>query len=318
MEENLVGYLLNALDENTHREVEVYLRTQPEAQGRLELLRRSLRPLEADRGSFEPPPGLVERTIARAQKERSPDIIPMPVSVAARVPVRPSWWHRSDVLVAAGLLICVVGLGAPGVYRLRAYHQSRTECAENMRVMHQSLVHYADTHNGALPRVEERPRRNVPGIFVPTLVDAGTLTRTVNVRCPANGQPANQAVTLSDLDGMSQEDFDRHARRMAGCYAYALGYRDAQGRLQGHRIDDGADLPILADRPLTDEQNEVRGNSPNHAGGQNVLYIGGHVRFTKTPTVGVDNDHIYLNRMNKVAAGVDRDDAVLGAGADMP
>src|SRR5262249_17326252 len=54
--ENLLGYLLNALDENIHREVEAHLATSTEAQGRLELLRQALAPLAADRKDA-PPPG---------------------------------------------------------------------------------------------------------------------------------------------------------------------------------------------------------------------------------------------------------------------
>jgi hypothetical protein len=61
----------------------------------------------------------------------------------------------------------------------------------------------------------------------------------------------------------------------------------------------------------------MRGSSANH-GGQNVLYIGGNVRFHKTPAAGRDQDHIFMNRLHQVAAGVDRDDTVLGLSADRP
>lgn len=315
MDENLVGYLLNALDESTQRQVEEYLRSEPGAQRRLDLLRRTLKPLELDRDQIEPPAGLAERTVARA-RTRSREIIMIPAP-PARSAAHAAWWHRSDVLVAAGLLICVVGLGAPGLYRLRSFYQNRSECSDNMRVMHQALVGYADNHGGNLPQVEDRPRRNMAGVFVPTLNDAGVMTPGVNVRCASNGRPTQQTLTLTDLDQMSQDDFDHHAQRLSGCYAYTLGYRDAQGRLHGYRIDDPDDIPILADKPLVTADG-VRGNSPNHASGQNILYIGGNVRFTKDPAAGIENDHIYLNRLHKVAAGVDRDDAVLGTSIDKP
>ena len=85
------------------------------------------------------------------------------------------------------------------------------------------------------------------------------------------------------------------ARRLAGCYAYTLGYRDSEGRLCGLRID--ADqayndyLPIMADRPPFDQTNYLSvaagKNSPNHDGtGQNVLYLSGRVAFSTNRTVG--------------------------------
>lgn len=316
MNDNLVGYLLNALDSQTQREVEEYLRTDPEAQKQLDLLRKSLRPLETDRDRIDPPPGLADRTLVRVRK-RTREIIPMPAAPAMpRAPVS-SWWHRGDVLVAAGLLICVVGLGAPGLYRLRASYLSRAECANNMRGMHQTFASYADTHNGNLPQVEEKPRRNLAGIFVPTVNESGVAARQMNVRCPSNGRPSIPSLTLAELDALSAEEFEQHAQRLGGCYAYTLGYRDKQNGLHGYRSDDHSDIPILADRPATDGGG-IRGNSPNHNGGQNVLYIGGYVRFVKQPEAGLESDHIYLNRLNRVAAGVDRDDTVLGASMDRP
>jgi hypothetical protein len=60
-------------------------------------------------------------------------------------------------------------------------------------------------------------------------------------------------------------------------------------------------------------------NSPNHGGqGQNVLYIGGNVRWCANPAAGRDGDNIYLNRDRKVQAGVSRDDTVLGSGDARP
>ena len=41
MDENLVGYLLNALDDTAHGEVEAYLLSHPEARERLATLKRA-------------------------------------------------------------------------------------------------------------------------------------------------------------------------------------------------------------------------------------------------------------------------------------
>ena len=63
-----------------------------------------------------------------------------------------------------------------------------------------------------------------------------------------------------------------------------------------------ADLPPPASiQPLPSGPSYLRNpqhwrafNSRNHCGeGQNVLYADGHVRFQRTPAVGVDGDNIY-------------------------
>src|SRR6266852_1241886 len=58
MDENLIGYLLDALDSDTRQETERYLLKNPEARAQLEKLEQALEPLEADREADEPPPDL--------------------------------------------------------------------------------------------------------------------------------------------------------------------------------------------------------------------------------------------------------------------
>ena len=64
---------------------------------------------------------------------------------------------------------------------------------------------------------------------------------------------------------------------------------------------------------------EGPGNSLNHGGGgQNVLYIGGNVRYVTTRTVGIGGDDIYVNLHQRVLAGVTPSDTVLGASDASP
>ena len=81
----------------------------------------------------------------------------------------------------------------------------------------------------------------------------------------------------------------------------------------------GTDLyPILADRPASaDTAKQIsRENSPNHGGGQNILFVGGHVEFRRDHTI--NGDDIFVNRNHRVAAGLDEWDYVLGASDDRP
>jgi hypothetical protein len=116
------------------------------------------------------------------------------------------------------------------------------------------------------------------------------------------------------------------ARRLSGCYAYTLGYRDSQHRLTGIRYDPAEGnndyLPIMADRPPFDQRNYLSaaaGNSLNHGGaGQNVLYLSGRIEFCKDRMAGVNRKDIFLNKKRRPEAGLDKWDCVLGGSAFQP
>jgi prepilin-type processing-associated H-X9-DG protein len=305
MDENLVGYLLKSLDPDTHRQVDAYLRANPEARRRLELLRQALEPLAADADEEAPPPGLCVRTlarIARQQRRRAP----RPAALNLPPAPRPSCsqtagatrgrWRRADVLVAAGLLLTVLGLAFSALPRL--WRDSRVyACQNNLRLFHQALADYSDRHSHAFPKIEDQPPRNVAGVFVPILRDAGALPTGVSLTCPGKGSDAASGTQGLELGKLQ--------------YAYSLGYL-ATGALYGLTSDDDDRLPIMADGPDVRDGQVFPGNSLNHEGrGQNILFIDGHVEFSKARALGVDD--IYLNQDGLVAAGRGRFDAVLGA-----
>jgi hypothetical protein len=214
------------------------------------------------------------------------------------------------VLVAAALLIVVGGLGAAWLVRShQAYHQ--VECANNLRQFDAALENYADLHNGQYPWVGAEPPKNFAGSFVPALNESGVMPSGLSVDCPGDPPRPPSALTFADLERMYREkpdEFESTIRRLAGGYAYSLGYKDPAGfGLLGltRASDDG--LPIMADAPSGLGGNDVRpGNSPNHGGtGQNVLFKGGNVRFLTTSA-------IYCNGEGRVAAGHSAQDAPVG------
>ncbi len=64
MHEQLIGYLLRALDDAERSEVERLLASDGEARRALELLRKSIQPLELQQDASAPPPGLAAKTCA--------------------------------------------------------------------------------------------------------------------------------------------------------------------------------------------------------------------------------------------------------------
>ena len=78
--------------------------------------------------------------------------------------------------------------------------------------------------------------------------------------------------------------------------------------------DDGA-MPLLADAPMRNGEVHC---SINHPHGQNVLFLGGNVRFCSHVNVGIDRNDIFVNDDGRVGAGLRRFDSVLGRPEERP
>lgn len=324
MDENLVGYLLNALDSDTQQEVEASLRKSSELRSRLKLLERSLAPLDADREMLELRPGLVLSTLARIaefQCRKLPDAPPPPKSQS--VPISRPRFRRADALVAALLLIVVGSIGSSYLLRVWREYHGRAECRNNLSHIWRGLQIYCDTHEGSFPAVEANGPRGVAGIFVPTLGERGLLGPEISVTCPAQERrpPSRRTVReMEELYDKNPDAFRSEARMLSGGYAYTLGYLDMNGGYHGLRCDSVESgnlklLPIVADRLDTPTQR----NSANHGGeGQNVLYLDGHVEWRTSREAGINRDDIFVNWDNQVLAGKAREDSVLGSGDASP
>jgi hypothetical protein len=284
MDENLIGYLLNALEPDERRRVEDYLRDHPDARQKLELLRSALAPLESDREQPATPAGLVERTMTRIREVIGKPRIRVPLLDGGGPDFSKSRWRAVDVLVGCCILMLVGGLGTSGVMQVRQF-RDRTECQNNLRNGYGSLTSYAQVHNGQLPTISNRPPYNHVGSFVVILSQSGQLPPQVKLACPSGTAPT---------------------------FAYYLPYRDGAGGLHGliagTEHADPDTMPVMADVPQVQ----------THGRGFNVLLLGGAVRFSTSPNIGIDGDHIFVNDFLRVAAGNRHDDSVLAAGEVEP
>ncbi len=320
MDEKLIGYCLNLLDDETQQEMEEYLRRHPEAQQRVHRLRKALAPLASDSLEDSPPPDLVTRTLGCIAEYRCQKL-PMAPRVSPRQPMRQGWWRRPDFLAASILILSLVAVGVPFVFRSR--HQAGVlRCADNLRNFHHALVDYAD-HNERreFPMIQENGACSFAGSFIPLLHDAGMLDERLMTNCTnEGGSPPRRLTTrqLKDCYDHRRSEYDHLTHELGGNYAYSLGYRQGGGLHGLSRAHDGY-LPIMADRPpfYGCEPPVLEKNSPNHGGqGQNVLSVDGSVSFRKTRFV--NGDDIYLNRNQKICAGQDERDSVLGASDAKP
>jgi hypothetical protein len=312
-DDTLLSFALDLLDPADRAAVAAHLAAHPEDAARVDRLRQALRPLEADRDGYDPPRGLAAAAIARTAEylvanglvraEPEPEEPrPVPATVVRRPddePVFPVWWRRADALVAAGIAFLAFGLLAAGVGRLR--HDAQVvACQDGLRGLHAALTDYSDTHGGRYPEVGTR-QVPVAGAFAAELTRNGHLPPSRPVACPV--APAPESIA------------DPRVVPAVG-YAYTLGYVGPGHQVTGLRRSDapgGASdwTAVAADLPAPRDQ------AP-HARGQNVLYLGGMVRFATTPAAGVNGDDIYHNDAGVVRAGLHVLDASLGRPTDVP
>jgi prepilin-type processing-associated H-X9-DG protein len=325
---DLIGYLLDALDPDDRVAVEAHLRASADAAARLEELRLAFAPLEADRESPAPPPGLVLQTLARVAEyvaEHEPcREQPIGAEAVARslalqdeplafpAPPRPlrapprdepeltalGGRFRLDIVVAGCIALFACGLVFSAVGKLRERNQM-VACQNTLRTIHVGLTGYADTNGGRYPQVGVGVNATAD-TFVRALADSGQMPVGFQPCCPA----------ASTTPGT-------HAS-----YTYTLGYRTPDGGLWGLRRDDGLPgdhdlVPICADFP-TPAAAPTAGPICTHRGGMNVLFVGGNVRTTDSALVGPSGDDIFRNLFGAVAAGSGRRDSVLGRPGDRP
>src|SRR5262245_10282184 len=214
----LLSYLVGGLEDKEIRQVESDLESNPERQLRLEKLRLALEPLAADKGDPAPPRGLAVRTIAMIA-EHSCQKLPRAPAIS-RHPGGGSriWWRRADILVAACLLLTILGLGIPVVVRMRA-DAARAECKNNLRDFGFALKNYHDIR-GHYPNIAEEAPHHVAGMVVPILANSGVLKDTASIRCPGHGSHLANTLSLDEARDIPVDQLDD--RRLTPSYAYSL------------------------------------------------------------------------------------------------
>jgi hypothetical protein len=341
VEKNLIGYLLEALEPDEMRSVASYLAEHPEAAQQLDTLRLALHPLDADRLPEEAPHDLFMRTlgtvaehiVASEDRVNAPretpvtdfirnytrlvDGVDVPDGLPAVSPAysldRPlpsgSREARRNVIAGIGLSLALLAIVVPGVLAFR--EQQRTfACQNNLRMFHQGLIGYSDIHDGQLPQIEEK---QVAGAFASILHRAGQLPPQAQPTCPATGHGGAWFTSTGALVPDAMPNLIE--------YAYPLGYRDSEGVLHGVvRTSEPDGMPVLADSPTPalPPRQDGTATATNHRRGQNVLFLGGQVKFCTNALVGVDADNIFCNDERRINAGVRRWDSVLGRADEPP
>jgi len=307
MREQLLGYVLGALDPAEQAELEVRLAVDPELRRELEEVRATLVPLDEDDSDPTPPPGMAERTCR---------------SVCSHAGWRP-WasasqseslqtsgnWRAPDVMVAAGIFMAASLLIFPAVSS-SVSSSRRLHCENNMRQIGLAMLNYNEHHNDQLPYVPAEGRLGVAGIYAAILNWNGYLQKPSQILCPesATDEQRNFKIpTLEEFNSANRVQLRIYHLYVGGSYCYSFGYIDANDVYRGARNLHRSHHAILADKP----GNLAGGDNPNHdKGGNNVMFEDGHVRFQLGSRVYEVGDDIYKRNDGLPGAGIGVDDAV--------
>lgn len=311
MREQLIGYLLSALEPDEHQSIEAQLIRDPQLKRELDLLSRSLHPLACDREHYHAPLGLAHRTCEFVAEQAQ--ILPAPSAPA----YAPSSWRLTDMVVAAGIFIGATMLFFPALNQSR-FAARLLGCQNNLRELGMGLTNYSDLHQGYFPDIPAQGECAAAGIYASKLIEGGFLANPRVIICPASSFAEEETDVLVPTAHELQRAQGPHLivlqRKMGGSYGYNIGYVSG-GKYQATRNLRRPKFAIMADAPNA----EAPVRSLNHGDcGQNVLFEDLHVQYLTTCKARGCKDNIYVNDDGQVAAGKHLNDAVVGASHARP
>jgi hypothetical protein len=340
--EDLLGYLLGALEPDEMQRVSQWLREHPEAREQLAEIERSLRPLEEGFEAIEAPSDdLLARTLDGIPEGPPPKPGEDAPSISSPVPlcdadpsaetgsgrVRWSWLDTvGSLLSVAVLLALLLPMIAAGRFEAR-----KIACQDQLRELGTALMQYVSRDpQGRLPQVAKSGPEAFAGVYRLRLADQGLLTPSESRWCPSADMPdlSNQAASraasvreqwyqlpaVKELAQLPVDELQRIQRIAGGHYAYSLGVVGDQG-FSSPRFEARTSFAVMADAPVAyvigGEQEPTLRFS--HGGrGVNVLYEDGAVRFIRIEALDSMPDHPFVNHIGVGEAGVNVDDASLG------
>ncbi len=303
MREQLLGYLLGALEPSEQASVEASLAIDPELRIELEKLRASLRALdqaaEEDEEELAPPPGLGARTFQFVKAHAG-------WNSSGQDAVNTGAWKAPDYLIAAGIFFVASMLVFPAIQNSRAGARL-TACQNKLRLLGVAMTQYSNLH-GHLPFIPATGNMAAAGSYAPILQEAGLLTSPSMVVCPESPlakQRDFRVPTIQELQAANPAALQFWHRIMGGSYGYHPGHieNDRYRPTRGHCREYFAIMADAADEAGADR-------SSNHGPrGQNVLCQSGRVVFIVIPRLIENGDHIYVNAFGFKGAGRGENDS---------
>jgi len=352
-QEQLLGYLLDALDDSERELFQRRLIREPDLRGELASVSEQLRPLQAAVLEFEPPPGLADRTCrfvtveSRGWETFAPRVVSDDLlsdtsnrpcrsphgagrGTMSEEPAPPGWISRFrlvDVAATAAILVLAAMLIFPAIGESR-FNSRVAACRGKLQDLGVAMTDYSDRHDGFFPRIPGKGKLATAGVYAPLLADAGLLRDSSQLACPGLGAVRHETFRLPTTDQLraaSEEQLVDLRPRTGGDFGYTLGYVE-DGRYHNTKNLGRSHFALMSDTPGNVSDSSYSSPSAaglqslNHGGrGQNVLFEDGRVTFVSTGrSAAKDGDHFFTNDDGLIAAGTHRDDSVIGSSNTAP
>jgi len=312
VQEELLGHLLGALDDDEQESVASRLSQEPELREQLTMLENRLRRLDSHRAEFDPPPRLAERTCALIAAQEKPSPARRRRAMSPEV-APPAWISRVrwlDVAMALGVFFAAAMLTIPAIQNSR-FRSQITTCQDNLRLLGESLTQYSERYAGYFPVVPTEGNAASPSIYAPTLAECDLLDDATRVFCPAaptiHSDEQIEIPTLEQLRLATGDELLELRRSMGGDYGYSYGHIE-DGEYRGTRNFRRPHFAVISDVPSALPERQ----SLNHGGrGQNVWFEDGHVMFVARPRIDDVHDDFFHNDRGLVGPGLHADDSVI-------
>ncbi|MFI4875588.1 MAG: hypothetical protein ACIALR_09630 [Blastopirellula sp. JB062] len=334
MRDNLLGYLLNALDEDEAREVETTAERSPDTKRELQQLQSHVDLLENSWVDVAPPAGLAARACAfldapvgrqssssfadTADDEPVPPVDQRPIAKSSRafeaVTSDSSRFTMADMLVAAGACLAAAVIFFPALASSRML-ASRLQCENNLHQVGMALHEFAyQDKQQAYPAIDTDGPANFAGAFGLPLVEQGFLKSPEYLSCEANRTQRDKfrLPTLQEVAQATPDQIPGLHSNFELVYNYNLGTQH-NGRVIPPKMQGRADYPVASDIVRVNNKGKL---APNGHGitGVNILFDDGRVEFIRMDEIPDLVRQYYFNDLGKVEAGVNENDPVLGSG----
>ena len=314
-QEDLLGYVLGALDADQHHEIQQKIDQDPQLDERLLEIKSQLVPLEMlNEEADGMRPGLARRTcelVANGTVQPKSTIVEPAFSdsISERSYSRTSSWMLKDFLVAAACVAIFASLLMP-VLSYTKQQANIVDCGNNLRSIGMALASFSETNDGRFVEIPSEGPFSFSGIVAPMLKEAQVIEDDNWFTCKGVNRDKPFMIPSTDqIRRCSTGDQSDYFRRISsGDYGYSFGHMEGDQYVSPRNLGRSYVI-IAADKPST---RSVDGPSENHGGkGQNCLFEDIHVRFVKGNSNG--EDLIYVNAYNVVGPGVCPRDSVIGA-----
>ncbi len=246
-DDQLIGYLLGALEPHEMLAVERSLRENPALRARLEQLEAMLEPLEHDREAFEPSEDLREKTLQAidAALAAEEEAMMEPSASASQVmrntkssgvaewlgttgaelrSKEHSWW---DFAFSVAAFAAVLALLLPALYQTRESARM-VACQDNLRELGHMLTRFAlADEDQRIPALEKSGREAFAGMYAVRLKGSGLLDNDPLVWCPGNLSGELLEEPLPEVPGpqaLASADAERLAlwQRLVGVVTHTI------------------------------------------------------------------------------------------------